>query len=114
MITVTAEAMKKAYELLCCVSFNEQKLPSASKIEFIAKPLKDHHGYCIFDGKKTQIFIDSGITSFGFFLEVMVHEMCHMVLDQYEACDHTEHDETFNALEAIVLDELGIENGGSS
>lgn len=106
---VTAENMRAAYEFLRAVSFKGLRLPAAKKVTFCPKRLKGYHGFYVYPDHL--VVIHTGTETITRMVQIMAHEMCHAALEQNAACDHSEHDEHFNALARIIELEMGWPKG---
>lgn len=104
---VTAESIKAAYELLRVTAFKHIKLPT--NIKFIAKKLKDAHGYYRFH--KPTMWVDTQTKTLTKLLQIVAHETIHAILDQNADCDHDLHDDNFKALARIAEHEMGWPKG---
>lgn len=113
MPLVTPKSIKAAYNLLKVTAFAGVKMPHASRFKFMAKRMRNYHGW--YDDRpkvKTPVFIvDTQITEVPLFLYTVAHECCHVAHDHNGKCDHDLHDENFNALARIVEHEMGWKKG---
>lgn len=102
---VTAENMRACYEFLRKVSFQGIRLPASKNVRFVARRLRKYDGYAYYPN--FQIDADTSATSMNWLLKIIAHEMIHLSLEQNAACNHEDHDETFNALARIIEYEMG-------
>ena len=108
----TAADLRAAYAFLKKVAFhNDRRLPAASKVMYIAKPLANH-GYLGKVGEVDCIWVDTKDTkSVTKMLQIMAHEMAHLALDHQEVPNKYAHGTDFKEAARAIETEMGWPKG---
>lgn len=108
----TAADLRAAYVFLKRIAFhNDRRLPSASKVSFVAKPLANH-GYAGTDGDKDCLWVDTkGTRSIDMMLQILTHEMIHLALNHREVPNKHAHGIDFKEAARAIEAEMGWPKG---
>lgn len=106
------EDLRAAYAFLKNVAFhNDRRLPAASKMRFIAKPLANH-GYLGKEGDADCIWVDTKDTkSVTKMLQILAHEMVHLALGHQDVPNKYAHETDFKEAVRAIEAEMGWPRG---
>lgn len=108
----TADDLRAAYRFLKRLAFNnDRRLPAASNVLFVAKPLKAH-GYHGMAGDKHCIWVDTTDTkSLDMLLRIVAHEMLHVALGHDQVPSKYAHGHDFREAARAIEAEMGWPKG---
>lgn len=108
----TAGDLRAAYVFLKRIAFNNDcRLPAASKVDFVAKPLKAHGYHGCTDGKHC-IWVDTTDTnSLDIMLRILSHEMLHVALGHGQVPPSYAHETDFKEAARAIEIEMGWPKG---